>query len=174
MSDLAHAILRPLLMMFALVIGAQAASPDPLPSWRSGPAKERIISFVSAAITEDGQDYIAPSERIAVFDNDGTLWSEQPFYFQLAFALDRVKELAPQHPEWRTTQPFKAALDGDVAALHAAGEKGLAELVMATHTGMTTDQFAVAVTNWLATARHPACNCPYTDRVYVPMIELLA
>ena len=167
-------LLQPVLIVFALVLGAQAAAVDPLPSWNVGPVKQSIVSFISAAVMKDGAGYIAPDDRIAVFDNDGTLWSEQPIYFQLAFALDRVKELAPQHPEWNTTQPFKAVLDGDMAALQAAGEKGLVELVMATHGGMTTDEFAVIATNWLASARHPACNCPYTDRVFVPMIELLS
>jgi phosphoglycolate phosphatase-like HAD superfamily hydrolase len=136
--------------------------------------KQSIVSFVAASTDRSSSGYIPPDDRIAVFDNDGTLWSEQPIYVQLAFALGRVKELAPQHPEWRTKQPFKAVLDGDIAALLEAGQKGLVELVMATHTGMTTDQFAAAATNWLASARHPACDCPYTDRVYTPMLELLS
>ena len=174
MQSLSLVVLRPLLIVLAFVLGAQAATPDPLPSWNAGPVKDRIVSFVVAAVDKDGAGYIAPDDRIAVFDNDGTLWSEQPIYFQLAFALDRVKALAPQHPEWKTAQPFKAVLDGDMAALQEAGEKGMVELIMATHTGMTTDQFAVTATNWLASARHPACNCPYTDRVYVPMLELLS
>jgi phosphoglycolate phosphatase-like HAD superfamily hydrolase len=162
-----------LLIVLAFVLGAQTAAPDPLPSWNDGPAKHSIVSFVSSAVTKNSTGYIEPHARIAVFDNDGTLWSEQPIYFQLAFALDRVKELAPQHPEWKTTQPFKAVLEGDPETLLASGEKGLSELVMATHTGMTTDEFTAIVTNWLANARHPACDCPYTNRVYVPMLELL-
>jgi hypothetical protein len=162
------------MIVLALELGAQAAAPDPLPSWNDGPAKRSIVSFVSAAVMKDGAGYISPDDRVAVFDNDGTLWSEQPIYFQLAFALDRVKELAPLHPEWKTAQPFKAVLDGDMEALLAAGEKGVGELIMATHTGMTTDEFAVTVTNWLASARHPACSCPYTDRVYAPMLDLLS
>ena len=174
MQNLSVVVLRPLLIVLALLLGAQAAAPDPLPSWNAGPVKQSIASFVMAAVNKDGAGYIAPDYRIAVFDNDGTLWSEQPIYFQLAFALDRVKELAPQHPDWKTTQPFQAVLDGDTAALQDAGEKGLVELVMATHTGMTTEEFAATVTNWLANARHPACNCPYTDRVYTPMLELLS
>ncbi len=174
MNPLPISVLRPLLLVLALVLGARAATPDPLPSWNSGPVKESIVSFVSAAISKNGTGYIAPDNRIAVFDNDGTLWSEQPIYFQLAFALDRVKALAPQHPEWSTMQPFKAVLENDLDALQASGEKGLGELIMATHTGMTTDAFAVTVANWLASARHPACACPYTDRVYVPMLELLS
>jgi phosphoserine phosphatase len=114
------------------------------------------------------------AERIATFDNDGTLWSEQPIYFQFAFVLDRVKALAPQHPEWKTQQPFKAVLDGDAAGLDAAGEKGFLELLLATHTGMTTDEFAKTVADWLQTARHPRFKRPYTDLVYKPMLELLA
>ena len=115
-----------------------------------------------------------PAERIAVFDNDGTLWSEQPMYVQLAFALDRVKALAPQHPEWKDKQPFKAVLDGDMKALAESGERGLLELVMATHAGMTAEEFTTIVTDWLATARHPRFNRPYTELVYQPMLELLA
>ena len=115
-----------------------------------------------------------PAERIAVFDNDGTLWLEQPMYVQLAFAMDRVKALAPTHPEWKTKLPFKAVLDGDMKALAAAGEHGLVELIMATHAGMTTDEFNDVVTSWLSTARHPRFNRPYTDLVYQPMVEVLA
>ena len=173
MKNARVSILKPLLVVFALMVGAEAATPDPLPSWNDGPVKRSVVSFVAAAVEKDSSGYIEPDDRIAVFDNDGTLWSEQPVYFQLAFALDRVKALAPQHPEWKMTHPFKAVLENDLEVLHAAGEKGLAELVMATHTGMTTDQFAGTVANWLATARHPACQCPYTNRVYVPMLELL-
>ncbi len=149
-------------------------SPDPLPSWNDGPTKKAIIEFVARVTKEGGGDFVPVAERIATFDNDGTLWSEQPIYFQLAFALDRVKALAPQHPDWKTQQPFKAVLDGDTKALAASGEKGLAELVMATHTGMTTDEFAKSVADWLATARHPRFKRPYTDLVYQPMLELLA
>ena len=174
MRNLPGHILRPLLIVLAFVLGARAAAPDPLPSWNSGPVKQSVVAFVSAATNKNGGGYIAPEDRIAVFDNDGTLWSEQPIYVQFAFALDRVKALAPQHPEWKTTQPFKAALEGDMAALQASGEKGLGELLIGTHTGMTTDQFAVTVANWLASARHKQCDCPYTDRVYVPMLELLS
>ena len=174
MQSLSLVVVRPLVIILALVLGAQAAAPAPLPSWNTGPVKDRIVSFVMASVDKDGTGYIAPDDRIAVFDNDGTLWSEQPVYFQLAFALDRVKALAPQHPEWKTIQPFKAVLEGDMAALQEAGEKGLGALMVATHTGMTTDEFAVAATNWLASARHPACDCPYTDRVYTPMLELLS
>lgn len=152
--------------------GALAA--DALASWNEGPAKARIVAFVRRTVDVHDKDYIRPEDRIAVFDNDGTLWSEQPLYFQFQFALDRVRALAPQHPEWNTQQPFKAVLDGDRAALAASGENGLAALLMATHTGMTTDQFAVTVKDWLRAARHPRCQCPYTDLVYQPMLELLA
>ena len=150
------------------------AAPTPLPSWNDSPAKAAIVAFVGRVTTSSSPDFVPPAERIATFDNDGTLWSEQPIYFQFAFALDRVKALAPRHPEWKSTQPFKAVLDGDQKALAAAGEKGLAQLLLATHTGMTTDEFTKSVTDWLATARHPRFQRPYTDLVYQPMLELLA
>jgi haloacid dehalogenase-like hydrolase len=128
---------------------------DPLTSWNDGATKKSITDFVSRVIKSGGPDYVAPEERVAAFDNDGTLWAEQPMYFQLAFVCDRVKTLAPQHPEWITTQPFKAILENDLAALSPADEKGMVELVAATHSGMTTDEFTKIVMNWLATARHP-------------------
>jgi phosphoglycolate phosphatase-like HAD superfamily hydrolase len=145
----------------------------PLSSWNDGPAKQALIAFVGKVTTEGSPQFVPPAERIATFDNDGTLWSEQPIYFQFAFALDRVKAVAPQHPDWKSTQPFKAVLDGDTKALAASGEKGLLELLTATHTGMTTDEFTKTVTDWLATARHPRFQRPYTDLVYQPMLELL-
>jgi phosphoserine phosphatase len=151
-----------------------AAAGDPLPSWHAGAAKTAIIAFVTDVTTEGGADFVPPEERIAVFDNDGTLWVEQPFYTQLAFALDRVKTLAPQHPEWRDRDPFRAALAGDIKTVAASGEKGLIELLMATHAGMTTDEFAAVVSEWLKTARHPRLGRPYTELVYQPMLELLA
>jgi hypothetical protein len=151
-----------------------AAADDPLPSWNAGAAKKAIVDFVTAVTARDGAEFVPPEERIAVFDNDGTLWVEQPLYTQLAFALDRVKALAPQHPEWREREPFRAAMAGDIKALAASGEKGLVELMMATHAGMTTDEFALIVREWLATARHPRFERPYTDLVYQPMLELLA
>jgi phosphoserine phosphatase len=147
---------------------------DPLPSWNDGPIKASLVDFVRRATTTGGAEFVPPAARIAVFDNDGTLWSEQPIYFQFAFALDRVRALAPQHPEWTTTQPFRAVLEGDVKALAASGERGLVELLVATHTGMTTDEFAHTVADWLATARHPRFQRPYTELVYLPMLELLA
>ena len=159
------------LIFFAL---SPAVAQDPLPSWNPGTARQAIVDFVGRVTREGSPDFVRPAERIATFDNDGTLWSEQPLYFQFAFALDRVKALAPQHPEWKTTQPFKAVLDGDRQALAASREQGLAELIMATHTGMTTDEFTKTVTDWLATARHPRYSRPYTDLVFQPMLELLS
>ncbi|HEX5091177.1 MAG TPA: HAD family hydrolase [Burkholderiales bacterium] len=153
---------------------AQAQSPDPLPSWNEGPAKARILAFVQAVTEKGGKDFVPEAERIAAFDNDGTLWSEQPMYFQLAFALDRVKALAPKHPEWKAKQPFKAALEGDMKTLAASGEKGLLTLVMTTHAGMTPEEFRQIVLDWLASARHPRFKRPYTELVYQPMLELLA
>jgi phosphoserine phosphatase len=145
-----------------------------LPSWSDSDARRAIIGFVDRVTTPGSPDYVPPAERIAVFDNDGTLWSEQPLYVQLAFALDRVKALAPRHPEWKDKQPFKAALEGDTKALAESGEHGLLELVMATHAGSTTEEFAAIVADWLATARHPKYGRPYTELVYEPMLELLA
>ena len=150
-----------------------AAQADPLPSWNEGPAKARILAFVQSVTEPGGKNYVLPVDRIAVFDHDGTLWSEQPAYFQLMFAIDRVKALAPRNPQWKTQQPFKAVLEGDMKALAATGEKGLAQLVMATHAGMTSDEFAATVSDWLATARHPTLKRPYTELVFQPMLELL-
>jgi phosphoglycolate phosphatase-like HAD superfamily hydrolase len=146
---------------------------DPLPSWNDGATKSAIVAFVERVTQEGGPDFVAPEERIAVFDNDGTLWAEQPIYFQFAFAIDRLKAVAPQHPEWEETQPFKAVLEGDLEALAASGEHGLLEIVMATHAGMTTDDFSAIVAEWLATARHPRFDRPYTELAYQPMLELL-
>lgn len=152
---------------------AQAQS-DPLPSWNDTAPKKAIVAFVERVTTENTPDFVPEPARIAVFDNDGTLWVEHPMYTQLAFALDRVKVLAPEHPEWKDQQPFKAVLEGDLKALAAAGEKGLAELIMTTHAGMTVYQFQQIVTDWLATARDPRFKRPYTELVYQPMLELLA
>jgi phosphoserine phosphatase len=161
-------------LILALVLATPAfAQEDPLPSWNDGPTKQAIVDFVTAATTEGGPDYIAPGDRIATFDNDGTLWSEQPMYFQGMFVNDRIKELAADHPEWASEMPFKAVLDGDMAALGAAGEKGLVELVGATHAGMTQEEFEAEVKDWLATARHPRFDRPYTDLVFQPMLEVL-
>ncbi|WP_245296816.1 MULTISPECIES: HAD family hydrolase [Rhodomicrobium] len=151
-----------------------AQSADPLPSWNEGPAKASILSFVGRVTAPDSPAYLPEIERIAVFDNDGTLWPEHPMYAQLAFALDRVKTLAPKHPEWRKQQPFRAALDGDMKTLAASGERDLVQLMVATHSGMTTDAFEQIVTDWLASARHPHFNRLYTDLAYQPMLELLS
>ncbi|MFN5322835.1 MAG: HAD family hydrolase [Planctomycetota bacterium] len=144
-----------------------------LPSWNDGAARQAIESFVERVTTPGSADFVAPAERIAVFDNDGTLWSEQPMYVQLAFALDRVKALAAEHPEWKEQAPFKAVLAGDLKGVAATGERGLMELVMATHAGMTTEEFERIVKEWLSTARHPVYQRPYTECVYQPMRELL-
>ena len=154
-------------------ISAQAQS-DPLPSWNDGATKQAIIEFRRRITRAGGPDFVPPPERIATFDNDGTLWAEHPMYVQLAFALDRMKALASRHPEWKDKQPFKAAIEGDMKTLSEFGERGLVELVVASHAGMTTDEFAKIVTDWLATARHPRFNRPYTELVYQPMLELLA
>ncbi|PDT29604.1 haloacid dehalogenase [Rhizobium sp. L9] len=150
------------------------AQSDALPSWNDTAAKQAIISFVEKVTKPVSADFVPEAERIAVFDNDGTLWVEHPIYTQLAFALDRVKALAPQHPEWKETQPFKAVLEGDMKALAASGERGLVELIMTTHAGMTTSDFQKIVIDWLASARDPKFKRPYTELVYQPMIELLA
>ena len=152
--------------------GALAQS-DPLPSWNDGAAKRTITDFVARVTTQGGAEFVPPAERIAVFDNDGTLWCEQPEYFQAVFALDRVRAMAPQHPEWRETEPFKSFLAGDKEALAALGEKALLVLVEAAHSGMTTDDYAKSVANWLARTKHPRFNRPYNELVYQPMVELL-
>jgi len=162
------------LIVSALAVSAAFAQTDPLPSWNDGPAKQAIVSFVEKVTDKEGKDYVPPEDRIATFDNDGTLWVEQPMYTQLAFALDRVKALAPEHPEWKDKQPFKAVLEGDMKTLAASGEKGVAELVMATHAGMTPAEFQQIVSDWLAKAKHPRFKRRYTDLVYEPMLELLS
>jgi hypothetical protein len=149
------------------------AETDPLPSWNQTPGKAAILEFVGKVTQDGGPDYLPAADRIAVFDNDGTLWSEKPFYFQLAFAFDRVKALAAQHPEWKDKQPFKGVLENDVDAVLAGGEKALIELVMATHAGMTTTEFERIVKDWIGAARHPGTGQLYTAMVYQPMLELL-
>lgn len=168
--------LRFLLLHGFLILGAMgcAESVGPLSSWNDTPSKEAIVEFVGEVTREGGSNYLPQSERIAVFDNDGTLWSEQPLYVQLAFALDRVKATAAQHPEWKEKEPFRSVIAGDMNAVMAGGEHALLELIMATHAGMTTDEFAQIVQDWLASARHPKYNRPYTELVYQPMLELLA
>jgi hypothetical protein len=156
------------------VTNRPAATADPLPSWNDVASKKGIVDFVTRVTTKGGSDFVPAPERIATFDNDGTLWSEQPLYFQLAFALDRVKALAPTHPEWKSRQPFKGILDGDMKAVAAAGEKGLLEVVAATHAGNTTEEFEKIVTGWIASARHPKTNKLYSEMVYKPMLELVS
>jgi haloacid dehalogenase-like hydrolase/2'-5' RNA ligase superfamily protein len=151
-----------------------SASVDPLPSWNEVSAKQSILEFVSKVTKEGSPDFVPVAERIATFDNDGTLWCEQPLPVQLFFAIDRVKALAPQHPEWKEEQPFKAILEDDMKSVFAGGEKGLMELMMATHSGMTTEEFEVIVNDWIATAKHPKYKRPYTELVYQPMLEALA
>jgi phosphoglycolate phosphatase-like HAD superfamily hydrolase len=168
------ALAATVLLLWGVLAPPARAQADPLPSWNEGAAKRAITAFV-AAVTADGTpDYVPREERIAVFDNDGTLWPEQPIYVQLAFALDRVHDLAPQHPEWRQQQPFEAVLEGDMKTLAAVDEKGAVDLVMATHTGMTVSAFAGIVKAWFATARHPRFKRPYQSLAYQPMTELLA
>ncbi len=163
----------PIAWLVVVSLGTLCAhAADPLPSWNEGPAKRAIVGFV-AKVTKDGSsDFVPVPERIATFDNDGTLWAEQPIYFQLAFTIDRVKALAPQHPEWKTTEPFAALLRGDVGAA-LSNEKGVLEMVAATHTGMTTEEFSQTVSDWIKTARHPETKRPYTEMVYQPMLELM-
>jgi len=146
---------------------------DPLPSWNEGPTKQAILDFVEGVTLEGSPSFVPEADRIATFDNDGNLWSEQPFYFQLQFAIDEVKKMAPDHPEWKEEQPFKALLEGDMEALMAEGEAGLIKLVMASHAGMTSAEFTAAVNEWLKTARHPRFDKPYNALVYQPMLELL-
>ena len=159
-------------LLFGPLKQAQAQN-DPLPSWNDGATKQAITEFVARVTRQGSPDFVPPAERIATFDNDGTLWVEHPMYVQLAFALDRVKAMAPMHPEWKEKQPFKAALEGDLKTLAAAGDHAIAELVMATHAGMTNQEFEKIVTEWLATARDPRFKRPYTELSYQPMIELL-
>ena len=146
---------------------------DPLPSWNEGTTKQAIMDFVEGVTREGSPSFVPEADRIATFDNDGSLWSEQPLYYQLQFAIDRVKAMAPDHPEWQDQQPFKALLEGDMEALMVEGEAGLIKLVMASHAGMTSDEFEASVRDWLQTARHPRFERPYTDLVYQPMLELL-
>jgi phosphoglycolate phosphatase-like HAD superfamily hydrolase len=164
---------RTWLAFLVSTLAAAAASAAELPSWNDGPAKAAILDFVADVTAAGGPDFVPEPERIAVFDNDGTLWVEQPYYTQLAFALGRVKAQAPQHPAWRERQPFKGVLENDLDAALATGTKGILELVMATHAGMTTEAFAGEVTAWLATAKHPRFQRPYVRLVYQPMVELL-
>ena len=156
-----------------LVATAVQAGDEVLPSWNEGATKQSIIEFVNRVTNESSPDFVPAAERIATFDNDGTLWGEQPMYFQMFFALDRVKALAPQHPEWKTQEPFASLLKGDVKGALAGGERAILEIIMATHAGMTTDEFTAEVDQWLATAVHPVSKRPYTEMIYQPMLEIL-
>jgi phosphoglycolate phosphatase-like HAD superfamily hydrolase len=158
----------------ALSAAAVAQNTDPLPSWNEGATKQSIIKFVVEVTTPGGAGFVAPADRVATFDNDGTLWVEHPFYTQLVFALDRIKTLAPEHPEWQEQQPFKAVLEGDLKAVLAGGDKALLALVMASHAGMSTADFEQIVTTWIASAKDPRWKRPYTDLVYQPMLEVLS
>lgn len=163
-----------LVAIFTLGWCALAIAADPLPSWNDGATKQSILEFVASVTAQGSSDFVPPAERIATFDNDGCLWAEQPMYFQAIFALDRVKAVAADHPEWKTEEPFASVLKGDTKAALAGGERALLELVMATHAGMTTEEFSEVVSDWLATARHPTTGRRYTEMVYQPMLELLA
>ena len=174
MKTISKLILLGFLMMAITLSSVPAHAKDPLPSWNDGPAKKAVVAFVAKVTKKGSPDFVPPAERIATFDNDGTLWAEQPMYFQFIFALDRVKALAPQHPEWKDQEPFASLLKGDLKAALAGGEKAMLEIVMATHAGMTTAEFEQIVKDWLATAKHPKTGKLYTEMVYQPMLELLA
>jgi phosphoserine phosphatase len=161
-----------------ILIAASSTGPslaqEPLPSWNDTAPRKAIVAFVERVTKQGSPDFVPPAERIATFDNDGTLWAEQPLYFQILFAIDRVKALAPQHPEWATKEPYASLLKGDVKAALAGGEHAILDIVMATHAGMTGDEFEKTVKDWLATAKHPTTGRPFTEMVYQPMLELLA
>jgi len=161
------------IVLAGLVTASSAYADDPLPSWNDGAAKKSILQFIARVTQEGSPEFVPPAERIAVFDNDGTLWAEQPMPFQMFFAFDRVKAMAPQHPEWKTQEPFASLLKGDVKAALAGGERAVGQLLMATHAGMTSDEFQKSVTDWIATAKHPQTGQLLTEMVYQPMVELL-
>ena len=162
------------LMVAACAAGQNTTAADPLPSWNSGAAKKSIVDFVVRTTAPGSKDFVPQEERIAVFDNDGTLWVEQPIYTQFVFAIDRIKALAPQHPEWRSEQPFKAVLDGDMKALLSGGEPGIMKVMAVSHTGMTSEEFTKIVDQWLATAQNQRFKRLYTQCVYQPMLEVMA
>ncbi len=159
-------------MLTAQPLAAQ--SPDPLPSWNNGASKQAIRAFVRKVVRSGSPDFVPPAQRIATFDNDGTLWGEQPFYFQFLFAVDRIKAMAAQRPEWKEKEPFASVLRGDLKAALAGGEHAILEMVMATHAGYTIEEFDAVVREWFATARHPTTGKLYSEMVYKPMLELLA
>ena len=175
MKPLLNLILTGLVIIItACTAPTGTSSLDPLPSWNDGPTKSAIIAFVEDVTNPESGNFIAVADRIAVFDNDGNLWSEQPLYAQLFFALDRVRALAPQHPEWNEVQPFRAVLENDMETLKSLGEHGLIEIVMHTHAGNTVEEFEEIVKQWLRESKHPRFGRPFTDLVYQPMLELLA
>jgi phosphoglycolate phosphatase-like HAD superfamily hydrolase len=156
-----------------IILSVTAEAAQPLPSWNDTPTTQAIVSFVERVTTEGTPDFVPPAERIAVFDNDGTLWAEQPMYFQAIFIFDRIRQLAPQRPEWKNKEPFASVLKGDLKSALSGGERALIEMAMATHAGMTVGKFRQVVTDWLTTARHPKTGRLYTEMVYQPMLELL-
>src|SRR5688572_18346858 len=164
-----------LALLCALTQVTTTAQPtDPLPSWNAGASKQAIVDFVTRVTTKGSPQFVPPAERIATFDNDGTLWVEQPLYFQLQFAIDRVKAMAPKHPEWKDQDPFKSLLAGDIKGVLASGEHALLEIVMAAHANMTPDEFDRVTVDWFASAKHPTTGRLYSEMVYQPMLELLA
>ncbi len=172
----------PIVLVLSVLLSIGCASAPPptasaaalaLPSWRDGATRDALVDFVARVTRPGSPDFVPVAERIAVFDNDGTLWSEQPMYVQLAFTLDRIRALAPDHPDWSTTPPYSFVLDGDLRSLAASGEHGLIQLIIATHAGNDSDAFASLVTDWLSNARHPQTGRPYDQMIYQPMLELL-
>jgi hypothetical protein len=161
-------------LLLIITTTARAQSHDPLPSWNDGATKQAIIEFVEKVTKEGGPDFVPPHERVATFDNDGTLWVEKPMYTQVVFAIDRIKTLAPQHPEWKTEEPYKSIIAGDMKAALAGGEKAAMKLIMSSHANLTTDQFTQIVIDWIKTAKHPRFKRLYTQLVYQPMLEVLA
>ena len=166
--------MKNVVLVLSLLIGTvSVAIADPLPSWNNTGSKEAIVSFVERVTKEGSKDFVAPGQRIAVFDNDGTLWAEQPLYFQFLYAFDRVKEMAPQHPEWKEKEPYASILKGDLKKALSGGKKSLIQVLATTHAGITTEEFDRSVRKWLATARHPTTKRPYNEMAYQPMLEVL-
>lgn len=175
MNSAFHTVRAQIFLAFAAVaVCAQAMAADPLPSWNAGPTKTSILDFVARTTKEGSPDFVPVAERIATFDNDGTLWCEKPTYFQILFAFDRIKANAEQHPEWKDKEPYKSVLAGNIEALTSQGQKALLEIVANTHSGMTVDDFHNIVREWMHTARHPRFHRPYDRCIYQPMLELLA
>jgi phosphoserine phosphatase len=161
------------LSLFALLLGSTVFAADPLPSWNDTAPKQALTAFVEKVTEAGSKDFVPPGERIAVFDNDGTLWGEQPMYFQAFFIFDRIMALAPAHPEWKEKEPFASVLRGDLKSALAGGEKALLEMAMATHAGMTTEEFEKIVNEWISTAKHPQTGKLFTEMIYQPMLEVL-